>query len=238
MSVETPLTHPETWELIPWVINGTADAHAKARVEAHLRHCADCRDEYALQFQLHAGMQVPQAGAPDPQPALQRLLARIEAGSADTEPASAAPHTVVANGEPALTVTRGSRRWISGLAAAVAVQAVGLALLGTALVQRDDTPDTRAGFHTLSSAAVPSAALVRFVPAPGMTVSEMQSLLAEVKMHIVESSEESAIYGLAPRRDPAAPGAVATTDVAAVVTRLRAHPQVLLAEPIAGSQIR
>ena len=206
MNDAAPLTHRQTWELIPWVVNDTATPDERAQVETHLRDCADCRDEYALQVQFHAGINTPAEIAHDPQPVLQRLLARIDADE-----------------QPAVSVAPQRQRWMQWLAAAVVAQAVGLALLGGVILSRHD------GYATLSRGdAVRSEASIRFVPAPALTLAAMQKLLAENGLRIVESNTGNAIFGLA-----LAEGTDAAS-VDAIVAKLRQQPGVLLAEPVAG----
>lgn len=212
----TPLTHRQIWELIPWIVNRTAAPAEREQVEGHLRDCADCRDEYALQMQLHDGMHAGAAAEHDAHPALRRLLTRIDTVEL--------PHD-----EPLpRQETRG--RWVQWLAAAVVVQAIGLALLGGALLTRPAVPGTAVpgtDFRTLSSAAPPSAATIRLVPSPQLPLADLQRLLAEQQLRIVESSADGRILGVA-ARDGA-------DDVAARVAQLRRQPGVLLAEPAAGT---
>lgn len=213
--MNTPaLSHRRIWELIPWVVNGSAGAAERQAVEEHLRDCADCRDEYAFQSRLHAGIaaETTGAGADDAQAGLRRLLARIDADAAATTPGA----------EP--------RRFRPGgraLIAAVVVQAIGLALFAALLLQRERS---EARYETLTRAparAIPAA--IRLVPAPALTLAELQAMLAAEKLHVVESNAGGSIYGLA-FDAVVPPGAVA-----AAVERLRAHRGVLLAEPIAPS---
>lgn len=209
------LPHRRIWELIPWVVNGSADAADRQAVEEHLRDCGDCRDEYAFQSRLHAGIAAETTSTSDAQAqaGLRQLLARIDAGTRP-EAAPAAPRRF----------RPGSR----ALLAAVVVQAIGLALFAVLLLQRERV-DAR--YETLTRAperAVPAA--IRLVPAPALTLAELQALLASQKLHVVESNPAGSIYGLA--FDEAVP----SDAVAATVERLRANRGVLLAEPIAPAR--
>jgi hypothetical protein len=220
------LQHRQTWDLIPWLVNGTASTVDQAQAEAHLSTCSDCRDEYAFQSRLHAGLLVQPSGESpantDAQPALQRLLARIDVD------------------EPVQNATQSSsfaqaaiprRRLVRALAAAVVVQAIGLA--GLAAWALDHNATRGAEYRTLSAPeALATGALVRFVPSPELSVGQMQRLLSENGLHVVGTNDGGTIYSLAP---------IATlqgSDASAVVARLRATPGVLLAEPIATSNAR
>ncbi|MCQ4165822.1 anti-sigma factor [Tahibacter harae] len=215
---QEPNAHCQTWELIPWVVNGTATAAQRERVEAHLRTCADCREEFALQQQFHAAMLARPAVTSDPQPALAQLFARLEL-----------------QGElaPVETVPRRRHRANAWLAAAVVVQAVGLGLLGAALLHRSgngSAAPAEAGYRTLSSTAPGrAAAAIRLVAAPDMTLATLRQLLGETGLHIVEANTDNSIFGLA--SVDAAQTANAEF-INAALLRLRAQPGVLLAEPV------
>jgi len=222
--------HRDIWQLIPWVVNGTAAAADQRAVEDHLRDCADCRAEFALQSQLHKGMQDTPAPINDPAGAFARLLTRI-----DGDLSGAGDSAAVVGPDRPLRARAGrfaiAERWLPGLVAAVVVQAIGLVAMAGFVMQRSSAPmpDGASAYQTLSRPAVPSVtATIRFVPAPTLTLGALQQLLSEAGLRIVDGSEDSAIYALAPTRDPAL-----NADVAATLAHLRAQPGVLLAEPIA-----
>lgn len=207
--------HRQTWDLIPWLVNGTASAGDRALAETHLAACTDCRDEYAFQARVHAGLGV-EAGSPgEVRSAFDRLLERIDSEQA-----------LESGNAPA---TR-QRRLLRGLAAAVLVQAIGLAALATWSIDRHRVDEAPA-YRTLSAPeAVPAEASLRFVPSPELSVGQLQRLLGEHGLHVVGTNDSGTIYTLAPvvpgRSDPD------------VVARLRAAPGVLLVEPIANTSTR
>lgn len=241
-------SHRETWDLIPWVVNGTASPTERARVEQHLRSCADCRDEFAFQDRVHAGMNAEAAPACDARYGLERLLARID-GARDGEvvpDAGPKPHRRRGGMSVAATLRSGWLRHRSRiLAVAVVAQSIALAVLGAWLIALPRQPDVGALYRTLSQAVEPAgAATIRFVPAPDLTVGELQAILADAGMRIVESNRGSSIYGLAPEPagDPAnghadARGARAAK-TAAALARLRHERGVLLAEPVVSDTLR
>lgn len=216
MNTSTQL-HRQIWDLIPWIVNGSASATERQAAEDHLRQCADCRDEYAFQSRLHAGIATEAADAMDAgearaQAGLRQLLARIDrehdAGRSDrSDPRKPRKHRVLDR----------------VLIAAVLVQAIGLVLLVPLLMQRGPA-DAR--YETLTSTpASASQAVIRLVPAPTLTLAELQAMLATEELRIVETNTGGSIYGLAFDSKTVA-------DPARVVERLRTHPGVLLAEPI------
>lgn len=215
-------SHSRVWDMIPLAINGTAPADELEFIESHLRDCADCRDEYAFQLRLHAGMQAAAAGSTDDAaPALQRLFDRIDDEDRRAPQVPRAHH--VGRRRPR------SSRQARLLGAAVAAQAFALALLGASLLERP-SPAPSAGsagaYETLSSAMQPSTATIRLVPAPTLSLSDLQALLSESGLRVVAVSEDGAIYSLAPASTPAA------ATQAQVLARLRASAGVLLAEPV------
>jgi len=219
-----PNPHRETWDLIPWFVNGTATAEQRESVEQHLRECADCRDEFELQQQFQTGMQATATGAYDPQPGLQRLFARI-----DAEP------SVLDSGRSA-SMRGGPARWTPWLAAAVIVQAIGLALLGGLVLGRPAPelaaqPAADAGYRTLSSATAQHGAEIRLAVSPDTSLAALRQLLGEARLQIVESTADNAAFGLAP-----IDASLSTKEqrVERQVAWLRSQPGVLLAEPIAS----
>lgn len=205
--------HRRAWDLICWVAAGSASDADRRFVQAHLDDCADCRDELAFQHRVAAGLHDGAAQAHDPEPALQRLMARIDAGDPRDEQPLPLAAPLPLPGAPAWT------RW---LAAAVMVQAVGLAAAGAALWNRADGGE----YRTLTSPApaAATAAHVRLVPAASMNFAGLQALLARHRLALVEASADGRSLGLA--------DANAAPDMSALLQRLRAEPGVLLAEPI------
>ena len=204
-------THRRAWEQIPWVVNGSADAADRELVQTHAINCTDCADELARQAQLHTAMADSVLPAHDPGAALQRLLSRIDRVEGD--------EVVGQTG-----TARPNGRWTRWLAAAVVVQAVGLAALAGAVCERPRTSD----YSVLTRSAEPVAgASIRLVPAASLQIGQLQAVLSQAGVQIVDSHGDGSILSLAPR-----PG-VAPMAVPDSLAVLRATPGVLLAEPIA-----
>jgi hypothetical protein len=204
--------HRRAWDAIPWFVAGSAGAAERALLQQHLPQCADCRSELQFQQQVRAAMR---AGAPapaDPEPALQRLLARIDAAaSADVPPAQVAP----------APRARSSPSWTRWLVAAVVLQSVGL---GAAMLSLRG-PGRDAEFRTLSTpAAAAPRPMLLLVPAPGMDFAALRQALGETGLAIVEIAPDAGSLGLT-----AQDGRWRTAQDA--LPRLRSLPGVLLAEP-------
>jgi hypothetical protein len=222
---DTTTPHSTAWSLIPWLVNGSIDDDERALLERHLRECDECRGQYRLECRIRDGMQAEAEDLDDPQPSLQRLFARIDAE--DAAPTSAAPVQVRRAVQPA-------RNWMRLLAAAVVVQAIGLATLGALVLRHPGTATGNAPYQTLSlPAAKAQAAAIRFVPSPDMTVGTLHAVLSAAGLHIVESSADSAIYGLALASGTDDANGTATSErIQRAVTQLAARRDVLLVEPI------
>ncbi|CAN5334690.1 hypothetical protein BH11PSE10_BH11PSE10_18040 [soil metagenome] len=234
--------HRLAWDLIPWVVNGSASEDERRSVEAHRLQCADCRDEFEFQQRLFDGMAGPRPGAdaappqdlPDAEQALQRFWGGVAPAplaahmSTHTATHTAAHLTVQLAAQLAANKPLGrwsQPRWQRALIAAVVVQALGLAAalgyIGLGAGQ-DGRP---AAYEVLSepAAAAPGRASIRLVPAPGLQMGELRALLARSDLHVVQASVDAAYLGLA-----LAPGA--RFSAAQALQRLRAEPGVLLAE--------
>jgi hypothetical protein len=250
MNTMHPNTDPEhraVWDLIPWLVAGSASPIEQQRVQQHLAHCEDCRDELAFHQSLRDGMQpqvqlatstanttaniTTEATAPDAaadaaaNAGLARLWARVDQAQPAAAPGRAlgdAPPTVVSSNTP-------RQRW---LVAAVFLQSIGLAALAALLLQRQP----EAPYQTLSSPPTAAcAALVRLVPAPDVTLGQLSALLARHGLQIVESSHDGTVLGLARLGPPTAVSVPTTLAVPELATRLRSEPGVLLAEPVTSN---
>jgi len=113
------------------------------------------------------------------------------------------------------------------LAAAVIVQAIGLAALGGWALERNRSTD-EAAYRTLSTPASVPGATIRFVPSPELSVGQLQRLLADNELRVVNANEGGTIFALAPTAPAYTP-----TSTSEAIARLRATAGVLLAEPIA-----
>ncbi|WP_431049063.1 zf-HC2 domain-containing protein [Roseateles sp. L2-2] len=219
-----PNEHRQVWDAIAWVVAGTATPEQRRLVQAHLPHCAHCREELELQRNIHRGMQdAPHAaGAADAdEAAIQAGLDRLWARDRD-----AGPVTPVEGARGSSANDGGSRltRWLT---AAVAVQAVAMCVLGLRLWTDGHPP---ADYVTLSQPAVlPAGAVVRLVPEERVDMGRLRQVLTHHGLRIVGADEDASSLLLAPLQ-PAPVEAVP-----AMVERLRAEPGVLLAEPVGAA---
>jgi len=209
------MNHKNTWDLIPWIANGTAAEHDRDAAHGHLTDCQACRDELEAQRKLQQAMRVPPAIEAMPHGSLQKLWQRI-----DAQP-QAAPREAV---EPRAARTSRVTGW---LAAAVVLQAALLGVLSTALL--NSPPDAGdAAYRTVSSQSEAARApSVRAVFSPSMTLGELQALLERTQLRIVNGPSADGVYTLA---------TLAATDAQQALLALRAHPAVQFAEPVAAAR--
>jgi hypothetical protein len=224
MSSRIPDTHAEAWALLPWLANGRIAAEDREWVEAHVQGCAECRAELAAQRLVSSQVardvasSTPTA-ASEEQQSFNKLWARIEAA----ESASGTATGTVAAAAPVARTSR-TVRW---LAAAVVVQALGLAVLGLAL--RNGSP-VEASFRTVARVEPRlNAPSVRLVFAPGASIATVNTLLTHQGLSIVSGPGNSGNYTAELSSDAVASGASAES-VAAVMAR---DPNVTFAQPIA-----
>lgn len=209
--------HQQVWNLLPWLANGTADAHQVREAEAHLSHCAECRAELARERQLAAGLRLPAQAAPETELGLQRLMARLDQGGvAAAQPASQRRAPV--------SRTRGALLALVGIGLVELLALVALVFAAWHLSQPSPAPGEPA-YVTLSQAtATPQAARLRLVFDPQRPTAELTALLQAEQLQVVAGPSAAGVWSL---------GGTGLTDADAVAQRLRLVPGVLLAEALA-----
>jgi hypothetical protein len=219
IAVDDERVHLRVWEMLPWVVNGRADASELRRVNEHLRGCALCLSELSRQRDLRSIMNGREPQAPRVESGLTKLLQRIGDAEVDTQ-----AHRVPALRQPQAAANARSRvaaALACGLAAVVLLQSGARTVLDERL-----RAEPAAVYRTLSEpVARPDRAAIRLVVDERMSVRDLQTLLISRNLQIVAGPDASGIYSLAPL------GATASLD--AVAAALRAAPGVRFAEPVA-----
>lgn len=241
--------HQEVWTLLPWLANGTASAAQARQADAHLRQCAECRAALARERQLAAGLQLPAAHAPQPEPGLQRLMQRLDQASGPAARPAAVP------ARPTRSRAHGVRLVLAGIGLVELLAMAALIFAGWRLSQPASGPGGDPRYVTLSQAAQPAAgARLRLVFDPQRPVAELSALLQSEKLQVVAGPSASGVWTLGmagpgdsvataheASRDPgagAAAGADANADARAnqradaAAQRLRRAPGVLFAEAL------
>lgn len=217
---DQPGEHRAVWDSIAWSVAGTASAEQEQRLRAHLPHCAHCRAELALQQQIHQALQEE---TPADELAIQAGLAQLwarEDAQAALPPVQTLPpeqlHRPAAN--------EGASRLTRWLGAAVAAQAFALCVLG--LRVWNDSPPA-ADYQTLSQpGAAAASGSLRLIVREQLEMAQLRALLSRHELRIVGADEDGVSLVLAPLPTAAA------RSPAQRLERLRAEPDVLLAEPL------
>jgi Putative zinc-finger len=206
--------HREAWELISWVVNGSATAAQCAQVQAHVAGCADCAHEMQIQSQLQAAIRRAPAPSGDAASSFLKLSARF-----DEAPVPALPR------RPRWAVFGGK----SALLALVAVEAVGLIALGGALWGRSSMPAAPV-YRTLGVAIERTPqATIRAVFDPALPLGNLQTLLGQLRLQIVDGPSATGVFSLGPAWG--APG----MSTAQAVSALHSLSSVRFAEPAGGA---
>jgi hypothetical protein len=244
--------HRRVQELLPWYTSGTLDAREADEVARHLAACPICARAAANARTLASALSDRSEDAWSlPADHFERMRARLAAapdtgGATGPLLAAAAPHPAARARPPvrtgpargvadALGALRRAWEWLrvspAPLRAALAVQLLLIAGLGAALVavQRDASQPAAGEYGTLTRPAPRLPAVggelgIRIVFAPEITEAELRALLRS----------ENATFGGGPSSVGAytlrVPGEAQRDRLLA---RLRAHPRVQLAEPLA-----
>jgi anti-sigma factor RsiW len=212
-----PDTHAEAWALLPFLANGRISAEDREWVELHVHSCHACREEFAAQQSLEQHLrtaQPPFAGSE--QRAFAKLWTRIEASETALPPQ---PERRVNSGGSA------PRRTVRWLAAAVVVQAIGLALLGVTALNTGNTSPGE--FRTVTSNQTHTMGpAIRVVFRPDASMADVSDLLSRHELELIGGPQGSGIF-TASSKDSSSDRSMESLAIA-----LRNDARVLFAEPI------
>jgi Putative zinc-finger len=219
--------HQQTWELLPWYVNGTVDGLEHEAVEVHLSTCMVCQAELARCRDVAETVQKAEDLSWVPSSAhLSRIMHRID--TAEAQPSRAGDwwqrwRAHCLGYRTMLQATSPFIRW--GLAAQGA-----LILLLVSVMAWQGLFSSETLYRTLSDAghqASPVHGQIRVVFTNDMTEHELRTLLADIGGTISKQPSAVGVHTVA------IDGAAGSPErVGAVLATLRAHPKVLLAEPI------
>jgi len=201
--------HEQAQQLLPWYVNGTLEPDDRAMVEAHLADCAECRADLAAEQVLARDV----AALPlDVEHAWSMLSERIDAEG---------PPRRLAEPVPFLRRKVAMGWALGGPLAAAAAVAFAVMVVPGAPSPAGET------YRALGSAptAQPGNALVMF--RPDARDVDLRSALTKAGARVVDGPTATGAYVVR----------IAPAGRAQALDRLRATPQVALAEPIdPGSQ--
>jgi hypothetical protein len=221
-----PDTHLEAWTLLPWLVNGRISDEDREWVAPHVDSCEECRQEVQAQRAIAGQMRdEPQAQTLNAERSFGKLWTRIEAAEGAVLAAGAVPASEAVSplqgATPAQAARRGPSRTVRWLAAAVVVQAVGLATLGLAAWNGG-----AGDFQTVTDEPAVSSTLpsIRLVFDPGTSVGAMNEVLDRHGLKIVSGPGNAGVFTAAVTGS-ATPESVAVT--------LSSDPHVQFAQPVA-----
>lgn len=195
--------HQAVEALLPWYVGGTLDADDRAAVEAHLQACPDCQAALNLERRLCLEVAaLPSDGRPD----WSRLQRRM-AGRAVRRRASGAFAGMAG-------AWRAAPSWLGW---ALAAQAALLAVFGALAL-----PVSSPAYHALSAPPAPLVGNIIVIFRPETRERDLRAALLTNHARLVDGPTASDAYVL---NTPAA-------ERGAILTRLRARADVVLAEPI------
>ena len=205
------MSHEESIELLPWLVNGSLSDSERGAVEAHTDSCIVCRRELAELEALQESIQAPAFVVPSPD--MRRINARIDA-QLERE---AWGHSVV----EALRDF-----FASPWRAAFVAQSLALVVVAGLWLQADtDEPQ----FRTLTSTeALPADNYLRVVFDPNVEAEAIDALLADVGLGVASGPTERGVLTLR------FTGAATEAERAAASDALRNDPRVLFLQPVAG----
>ena len=218
--------HKDIWELLPWLVNGRLSEGDCRRVEAHLRVCSACRDEFAAQRQIYNVVSADNAVEQMPMAGLNKLRQRIERTErpiAADEPAGEASSPL-----PQRATSVGGFR-PRAAAVAASVIAVSVALGIPAAWRWNQVRHAPAAYYTVTTATPQHPGeVIRAVFAPTATLSELQAILDDAHLKIVSGPTEAGVYSLS---------MTGPQSIDWSLRRLRGHDTVRFAEALGPASV-
>jgi hypothetical protein len=220
-------THQDAWLSLPWLANGRLSGAERMRVEEHVRACALCTREVALQRRLCDALTEPERVSYAPGPSFRKLMDRIDGRTPAT------PAEPRAGRLRALTAWRGAAWRPPGLAwAASFLLLVGFLGLA-ATTYRWSQP--RYSTYTITPAPASTPVLhIAFVPS--LSITEVGDALRRAGARVVEGPDATGIVGVTP--EAAAAGAAGgVPELRALAARLRTDPRVRWVQPLSDAAV-
>jgi hypothetical protein len=217
-------THQDAWLSLPWLANGRLSGAERMRVEEHVRGCALCTREVALQRQLCDALTEPERVTYAPGPSFRKLMDRID-GRAPVTPAASRPARLRS------FAARRSAWWQPpGLAWAASF----LVLVGFLGLAATTYRWSQPRYSTYTSAPQTSTSALHVAFVPSLSIAEVSDALRSAGAKVVEGPDATGTFGVAPVA--AAPNAAdASPTLRALAGRLRTDSRVRWIEPISGA---
>lgn len=239
IAVDERSRHEEVWLLLPWLANGRLPPADRDMAEEHVRSCAECERELALQHLMCSAFTEPDRVTYAPGPSFRKLMDRIESDAEshaeagdDGSGKSAAPRSRQTPGHSLADRLSHVSLWRPPGAAWAASFLILFGITGMMVTAyRWSEPAYKT--HTDVSAVTPDVlhiALDRALP-----IGEVEELLRTGGARIVEGPGNTGILGVTPIGIVAGqtPASSANKQLRALSARLRTDPRVLWVQPLA-----
>lgn len=212
--------------MLPWLANGRLDAAERARLEQHVRGCAECARELELERGWCDTLTEPERITYTPGPSFRKLMERID--EAPAAASASAPATPAARAARARAAWRPPGfAWAASFVLTLAIGAFG------ATAYRWSQPL----YSTLTSAPAAAPGVLHVAFERSLPIGDAEQLLLSSGARVVEGPDASGVFGVAP---VPAPGATldANARLRALADRLRSQPEVRWVEPLPGGAPR
>jgi hypothetical protein len=217
-------SHQDAWLSLPWLANGRLAGAERLRVEEHVRGCALCTREVALQRRLCDVLTEPERVTYAPAPSFRKLMDRID-GLTPVTQAEPSPAPL-----RSFTARRGSAWRPPGLAWAASF----LLLVGVVGLAATTYRWSQPRYSTYTSVPATSTAVLHIAFVPSLSIAAVGDALRSAGAKVVEGPDATGIFGVAPVATPAN-AADASPELRALAARLRADVRVRWVEPLTGT---
>ena len=212
--------------MLPWLANGRLSGAERLRVEEHLRGCALCTREVALQRRLCDVLTEPERVTYAPGPSFRKLMDRIDGREPATPGFAEARPTRLRS----FAARRGSAWQPPGLAWAASF----LLLVGFVGLAATTYRWSQPRYSTYTSVPQTSTAVLHIAFVPSLSIAEVGDALRSAGAKVVEGPDATGIFGVTPVAASAS-AADASPELRALAARLRADVRVRWVEPLAGT---
>ena len=224
--------HEDAWLLLPWLANERLTPAERERVEDHVRCCAECEQELALQHRLCGAFAEPDRVIYAPGPSFRKLMDRIDSAAQEDE---VMPGTVPHARPPV------GRDLTQRLGRVSLWRPPGLAWAASFILFFGLTGLVATGYHwsqpvyathTDNAAVTPN--VLHIALDRTLTIGEVEEMLRTNGARIVEGPGNTGVLGVAPLGvvNGQTPPAVANKRLRSLAARLRTDSRVLWVQPV------
>jgi anti-sigma factor RsiW len=205
----SPGPHARIEELLPWYVTGQLDESERVEVERHLAGCAECEKELRAERRL---VEEYRSWTPNVEQGWERLRARV------------APLPAARRDRKTSLASNAWRSLSRPAVAAVLAARLAIVVLAGGVISYITQPPA---YHVLGAAPVPTAANAVVVFKPDTREEQLRALLSGSDATLVGGPTDADAYLLN----------LPQARRAQILAKLRARPEIVMAEPIDG-QVR